>query len=50
MSLTKTCVVTGSEGNPYRSGDYDNYISEPIKGNDPKEVLRLLWPTWNIRE
>ena len=38
VSLTQTCVVAGLGGNPYRSGDYDYYIHETVRANDPKAV------------
>lgn len=38
VSLTKACAVAGLGGNPYRSGDYDYYINEKIRTNDPKAV------------
>lgn len=36
ISLTRICGVAGLGGNPYRSGDYDYYIHEIIRNNDPK--------------
>ncbi len=36
MSLTRCCAVAGLGGKPYRSGEYDYYISETIRDNDPK--------------
>ena len=38
VSITTTCAVAGLGGNPYRSGDYEYYISEPVRDNDPKAV------------
>ncbi len=38
ISLTRICGVAGLGGNPYRSGDYDYYINEIIRDNDPKGV------------
>lgn len=38
ISLTRVCGVAGLGGNPYRSGDYDYYINEIIRDNDPKGV------------
>ena len=38
VSLTQTCAVAGLGGNPYRSGDYDYYIHEKVRANDPKAV------------
>ena len=38
ISLTRVCGVAGLGGTPYRSGDYDYYINEIIRDNDPKGV------------
>ena len=38
ISLTRICGVAGLGGTPYRSGDYDYYINEIIRDNDPKGV------------
>lgn len=38
VSITRACAVAGLGGNPYRSGDYDYYINEKIRANDPKAV------------
>ena len=38
VSITQTCAVAGLGGTPYRSGDYDYYIHETIRANDPKAV------------
>lgn len=36
MSLQKCCAVAGLGGKPFRSGEFDYYISEAIRDNDPK--------------
>jgi unsaturated rhamnogalacturonyl hydrolase len=38
ISITKVCSVAGLGGNPYRSGTYEYYVSEPVRDNDPKAV------------
>ncbi len=38
VSITKACAVAGLGGEVYRSGDYDYYINEKIRTNDPKAV------------
>lgn len=38
VSITKACAVAGLGGKVYRSGDYDYYINETIRANDPKAV------------
>lgn len=37
-SITRACAVAGLGGNPYRSGSYAYYISEPVRNDDPKVV------------
>lgn len=38
VTITKACAVAGLGGKVYRSGDYDYYIHETIRSNDPKAV------------
>lgn len=38
VSLTRACAVAGLGGKNYRMGDYDYYINETIRSNDPKAV------------
>lgn len=38
VSITKACAVAGLGGKNYRMGDYDYYINELIRDNDPKAV------------
>ncbi len=38
VSITKACAVAGLGGKVYRSGDYEYYINEKIRNNDPKAV------------
>ena len=38
ISITQACAVAGLGGKNYRSGDYDYYIHETIRNNDPKAV------------
>ena len=38
VSVSNCCAVAGLGGNPYRSGDYDYYIHERIRDNDPKAM------------
>jgi unsaturated rhamnogalacturonyl hydrolase len=37
-NITKACAVAGLGGKNNRSGDYDYYIHEKIRSNDPKAV------------
>lgn len=38
VSITKACAVAGLGGKNYRLGDYDYYIHEQVRDNDPKAV------------
>ncbi len=38
VSITDACAVAGLGGKKYRSGDYDYYIHETVRDNDPKAV------------
>lgn len=38
ISITRVCGVAGLGGNPYRSGEFDYYVNEIIRDNDPKGV------------
>ena len=38
VSLNQACAVAGLGGKNYRMGDYDYYINEEIRSNDPKAV------------
>lgn len=38
VTITKACAVAGLGGKVYRMGDYDYYINEKIRDNDPKAV------------
>lgn len=38
VTITKACAVAGLGGKNYRMGDYDYYINEKIRDNDPKAV------------
>lgn len=38
VTITQACAVAGLGGKNYRSGDYEYYINEAIRDNDPKAV------------
>ena len=42
VTITKACAVAGLGGTPYRSGDYDYYINEKIRDNDPKAAAPFI--------
>ncbi len=38
VNIKQCCAVAGLGGTPYRSGDYEYYINEWIRDNDPKAI------------
>lgn len=42
VSITKVCAVAGLGGKNYRMGDYDYYIHELVRDNDPKAVAPFI--------
>ena len=43
VNLNQCCEVAGLGGKGNRSGDYDYYINEPVRANDPKGIGPLIW-------
>ena len=43
MNLDHCCEVAGLGGKQDRRGDYDYYIHEPVRSNDPKGIGPLIW-------
>ena len=43
VSLNDCCEVAGLGGKDMRRGDYDYYIHEPVRPNDPKGIGPLVW-------
>ena len=43
VNLNYCCEVAGLGGKNNRSGDFDYYINEPVRPNDPKGIGPLLW-------
>ena len=43
VNLDHCCEVAGLGGKGNRSGDYDYYINEPVRSNDPKGIGPLIW-------
>jgi len=43
ISITQCCEVGGLGGKKYRMGDYDYYLSEPVRDNDSKGVGPFIW-------
>ena len=48
VTITKACAVAGLGGKVYRSGDYDYYINETIRNNDPKVVGPFIMASLNM--
>ena len=43
VTMHRCCEVAGLGGKDNRSGDYDYYINERIRDNDPKGIGPLIW-------
>lgn len=43
VNLNQCCEVAGLGGKQNRRGDYDYYIHEPVRANDPKGIGPLIW-------
>ncbi len=43
VNLNQCCTVGGLGGKNKRRGDFDYYISEPVKSNDPKGIGPFIW-------
>ncbi len=43
VSLNRCCEVAGLGGKQMRRGDYDYYINEKVRSNDPKGIGPLIW-------
>ncbi|MBO6096128.1 MAG: glycoside hydrolase family 88 protein, partial [Bacteroidales bacterium] len=43
VNLDHCCEMAGLGGKGNRSGDYDYYINEPVRSNDPKGIGPLIW-------
>ena len=43
VNLEQCCEVAGLGGKQMRSGDYDYYIHERVRANDPKGIGPIIW-------
>ena len=43
VHLDRCCEVAGLGGKDARSGDYDYYIHEKVRSNDPKGIGPMIW-------
>jgi unsaturated rhamnogalacturonyl hydrolase len=50
IDLESCCEVAGLGGKQNRAGDYDYYISEPVRSNDPKGIGPLIWAALEIEK
>ncbi len=48
ISLEKCCSVGGLGGSTNRMGDFDYYMSEPVRPNDSKGVGPFIWASLEI--
>ncbi|MBQ5401691.1 MAG: glycoside hydrolase family 88 protein, partial [Bacteroidales bacterium] len=50
VNLNRCCEVAGLGGKDNRRGDYDYYINEKIRSNDPKGIGPLIWAALEIEQ
>ena len=50
VNLDNCCEVAGLGGKQDRRGDYDYYISEPVRSNDPKGIGPLIWAALEMEQ
>ena len=50
VSLDRCCEVAGLGGKENRRGDYDYYINEKIRSNDPKGIGPLIWAALELEQ
>ena len=43
VNLNQCCEVAGLGGKDNRRGDYEYYINERVRANDPKGIGPLIW-------
>ena len=43
VNLNQCCEVAGLGGKENRRGDYEYYINERVRSNDPKGIGPLIW-------
>lgn len=49
ISLEQCCSVGGLGGSSHRMGDFDYYLSEPIRANDSKGTAPFIWASLEIK-
>jgi len=50
IDLIRCCEVAGLGGKDNRSGDYDYYINERVRDNDPKGIGPLIWAALEMND
>ena len=50
VNLDRCCEVAGLGGKDNRRGDYEYYINEKIRSNDPKGIGPLIWAALEIEQ
>ena len=50
VNLDRCCEVAGLGGKDNRRGDYDYYINEKIRSNDPKGIGPLIWAALELEQ
>ena len=48
VNLNRCCEVAGLGGKENRRGDYEYYINEKVRSNDPKGIGPLIWAALEI--
>ncbi|MBR5035550.1 MAG: glycoside hydrolase family 88 protein [Bacteroidales bacterium] len=50
VNLNRCCEVAGLGGKNFRSGEYDYYINEKVRSNDPKGIGPLIWAALELEQ
>ena len=50
VNLDRCCEVAGLGGKDHRLGDYDYYINEKVRSNDPKGIGPLIWAALELEQ
>ena len=50
VNLNRCCEVAGLGGKDNRSGEYDYYINEKVRSNDPKGIGPLIWAALELEQ
>ena len=50
LNLDSCCAVGGLGGKQGRMGDFDYYLSEPVRSNDPKGIGPFIWASLEMEK